>query len=220
MLQPGPEPASRLEGPGVSAIATAGDPAPCAAAVTPGNFHVDPGPAEPCPMHPSALPLAAILRLDTELLLNCVEGVSEDEARRAVAPGTSHVAFLVAHLVESRHLLAAELGAPLPSPLTPYLEGRRGIAEVADLPRLATLVAAWEAVSAHLAVLVERLDTAQLAQPARRLPGSDGTLLGALAFLAQHDAYHVGQLALLRRQLGHPAMSYAMRPREPGRAGA
>lgn len=171
-------------------------------------------------MHPSVVPLAAILRLDTELLLNCVDGLSDDEARQAVVPGTNHVAFLVAHLVESRHFLAAEVGAPLPSPLAPYLEGRRGVADVDELPPLATLVAAWEAVSAHLAVQVERLDTAQLAQPGRRFPGSDGTLLGALAFLAQHDAYHVGQLALLRRQLGHPAMAYAMRPREPGRRGA
>jgi uncharacterized damage-inducible protein DinB len=52
------------------------------------------------------------------------------------------------------------------------------------------------------------------------LPGADGTVLGALAFLAQHESYHVGQVALLRRQLGLPAMSYALRPREPGRLGA
>jgi uncharacterized damage-inducible protein DinB len=30
-----------------------------------------------------------------------------------------------------------------------------------------------------------------------------------IAFLAQHDAYHIGQVAFLRRQLGRPAMSYA-----------
>jgi hypothetical protein len=36
----------------------------------------------------------------------------------------------------------------------------------------------------------------------------DRTLLGALAFLAQHESYHVGQLALLRKYAGLPAMRY------------
>ena len=30
-----------------------------------------------------------------------------------------------------------------------------------------------------------------------------------IAFLAQHDSYHLGQMGFLRRQLGKPAMSYA-----------
>jgi uncharacterized damage-inducible protein DinB len=29
-----------------------------------------------------------------------------------------------------------------------------------------------------------------------------------IAFLVQHDSYHVGQMAFLRRQLGKAAMSY------------
>jgi uncharacterized damage-inducible protein DinB len=36
--------------------------------------------------------------------------------------------------------------------------------------------------------------------------------LGLIAFLAQHDSYHLGQLAFLRWQLGHPAMSYTRGP--------
>ncbi|MFI5209230.1 MAG: hypothetical protein ACHQ2E_02190 [Gemmatimonadales bacterium] len=40
------------------------------------------------------------------------------------------------------------------------------------------------------------------------------------AFLAQHESYHIVQMALLRRQLELPAMTYALRAREPGRRGA
>jgi len=43
---------------------------------------------------------------------------------------------------------------------------------------------------------------------ADRFPLADGTRLGMIAFLVQHDSYHVGQMAFLRRQLGKPAMSY------------
>ena len=32
--------------------------------------------------------------------------------------------------------------------------------------------------------------------------------LALIAFLMQHDSYHIGQVAFLRRQLGKPAMVY------------
>lgn len=35
-----------------------------------------------------------------------------------------------------------------------------------------------------------------------------------LTFLAQHDSYHVGQMALVRKHLGFDAMSYAERNAE------
>jgi uncharacterized damage-inducible protein DinB len=33
-------------------------------------------------------------------------------------------------------------------------------------------------------------------------------VLGALTFLVQHDSYHLGQLSLLRKWAGLPAMRY------------
>jgi len=61
--------------------------------------------------------------------------------------------------------------------------------------------AASEAIDARLAVL----NAAELDAPApQRFPAGGPTLLGALAFLAQHDSYHVGQLALLRKAAGSP----------------
>ena len=171
-------------------------------------------------MHPSVSPIAAIFRLNTELLLNCMNGVDEGLARQRITPTCNNISFLVAHLIESRHLLAKLLGAPVPSPLPPSVDKARTLEEAGPLPPLTELEAAWEAIAAHLAVQVERLDTPQLAQSASHFPGSDGTVLGALAFLAQHESYHLGQIALLRRQVGLPAMSYDLKPREPGRSGA
>lgn len=171
-------------------------------------------------MHPSVIPLASILRLNTELLLNCLEALDEEIATRRVEPGCNSIAFLVAHLTESRHFIANLLGHSLPSPFSPAFTNARDLEQAGPLPDLPTLRAHWERIAAHLAVVIERLDTPQLAQASQPLPGSDGTLLGALAFLVQHESYHLGQIALLRRQHGLPAMLYRLEPREPGRAGA
>ena len=172
-------------------------------------------------MHPSVTPLARILRLNTELLLNCVRDLDDVIANRRVTPSSNSLAFVVAHLVDSRHFLAAMLGSPLANPIAAALAGGRTLDELGRLPPIETLVSAWESISAHLAVAVERLDTPALASRLERpLPGGDPTLLGGFAFLVQHDSYHLGQFGLLRRQLGLPAMSYATAPREPGRQGA
>ena len=171
-------------------------------------------------MHPSVTPLAAILRLNTELLLNCLDDLNDEAVGARPIARTNSIAFLVAHVINSRHFLAALLGSPLSDPVARILDGARSIDDVVALPSVADLRGYWEAVSAHLAALTERLDTPQLAAAAQRFPGSDGTVLGALAFLVQHDTYHLGQIALLRRQGGFAAMSYILREREPGRRGA
>lgn len=171
-------------------------------------------------MHPSVTPLAAQLRLQTQLLLNCLDGVDGPTAERQRTGGLNSIAFLVAHLVESRHFMVDALRAPLASQLPPALATARSIDEAGPLPPIAALVAAWERVSAHLAGIVERLDTPVLADTAVRVPGSDGTVLGALAFLVHHEAYHLGQIGLLRRLEGLAPMSYALAGREPGRQGA
>ncbi len=46
------------------------------------------------------------------------------------------------------------------------------------------------------------------APTAQGFPIPDGTAIDALAFLAQHDSYHLGQVSFLRRQLGLPPMTY------------
>jgi uncharacterized damage-inducible protein DinB len=171
-------------------------------------------------MHPAVTAPATMLRLNTELFLNCLAGVGEVEAARRVTPDTDSMAFVAAHLVDGRHFLTEYLGAPLPNPLAQLLQGAKRQDDLAALPAVTELLAMWEAVSAHLAVTVERLDTGQLSMERRPFPGSDRTILGGIAFLTQHESFHIGQLALIRRQLGLPEMSYELRPREPGRRGA
>jgi uncharacterized damage-inducible protein DinB len=171
-------------------------------------------------MHPSIIPLAAIFRLNTQLILNCLEGLDEDHAQRRWGTQLNSIAFLLAHLTETRHYLAELAGQPVPSPFSPQFVKARSLEEAGPLPPLDRLVQAWEAIAAHLASILERIDTPQLRHTGAALPGSDGTLLENLAFLAQHESYHLGQIALLRRGHGLPAMSYRLPAREPGRRGA
>ncbi|HEY7236748.1 MAG TPA: DinB family protein [Gemmatimonadaceae bacterium] len=157
-------------------------------------------------------PFAALLRLNTKLLLNCLDGVSSDVAVARPAPPANSMAFLVAHLVDTRHELLALLGARRENPVADSLANASGIDDVSELPALPVLLDAWRGTGAALDACLAATSDAALDAPTQQgFPGSDGTTLGALAFLVQHDSYHIGQLAMLRRIHGLPAMSYRMR---------
>lgn len=159
-------------------------------------------------MDPRLGPLSAIVALNTRLFHNCLAGVDDALAGRRVTPGCNSLAFLAAHLTDSRHYACKVAGRELANPLSGVLERGKTQDEVEPLPPLADIARAWDAVSAHLAAVLEGLDADALAGKGPRFPGTDGTLLSGLAFLAQHDSYHVGQMAILRRQLGLDAMKY------------
>jgi len=154
-------------------------------------------------------PLAAILKLNTRLLLNCLEGLSDEAARVRHASGVNSVTFIAAHVTDSRYFLLRTLGGALENPLSRFLDKAKTIDEITEWPPLDAVRTAWKDVSAALDTQLGTATADELsASVDARFPGVERTRLGALTFLVQHDSYHLGQLALLRKPAGLPAMSY------------
>ncbi len=157
----------------------------------------------------------AALDLNTRLALNALRGLGDDEARRRLGAGVNSAAFIAAHLVDARHYLLKLLGAPRPNPMDALGEVKSED-EVQALPPLDELRAAWLDVGAALrATLLELTEEQAARDVGSKFPIDVPGALGAVVFLLHHESYHVGQLGLLRRQLGHPAMSYAPAPEMP-----
>jgi uncharacterized damage-inducible protein DinB len=163
-------------------------------------------------MDPRVAPFARLYDLNTSLLLNCVDGLTDEEGRRRLSDTGNNVSFLAAHLADSRHFLVERLGRPLDNMLARYLEGARRLEDIREWPSLAQVIGAWRTMAPHLRSVLEWASEPALGVAgAHRFPIDDSTPLGLIAFLCQHESYHIGQLAFLRRQLGHSAMSYARR---------
>jgi uncharacterized damage-inducible protein DinB len=161
-------------------------------------------------MDPRVSPLAMLYQLNTDLLINCLDGLTDAEARTRLEAGGNSVTFLAAHLTDSRHFLVARLEHPLSNPIAQYLADVRSIEDIHEWPSLEELRSAWLAVSTHLQSVLSQLSESELDQAnVHRFPLEDTTRLGMIAFLVQHDSYHLGQVGFLRRQLGKPPMSYA-----------
>ncbi len=163
-------------------------------------------------MDPRITSLAAIFELNTDLLLNCLDGLSQGDAQRRLDGGGNSIIFLAAHLADTRHFLLGRLGHPLANPLSRYLADAQSIEDIGEWPTLDEVRRAWLAVSAQLLEVLGTLESDALERTGtHRFPVGDSSPLGMLAFLAQHDSYHVGQAAFIRRQVGKPAMTYARR---------
>lgn len=160
-------------------------------------------------MDPRVAPLAEMLRLNNRLFLNCLADFPDAKARQRPSDSTNCAAFVAAHLVDSRYYLLGALGLKEASPLKGAEGGFNNIAKVSSYPALAEIGTAWTAVGKSLGQRLDGLTAAQLDAPLdTRLPVESKSLLGMLIFLVQHEGYHLGQLALLRKHAGLPAMAY------------
>ena len=82
-------------------------------------------------------------------------------------------------------------------PALDTLAAAASFAELGDRVPLSQLRETWDALSSELAEALTRVDAATSA---------------VVALLLQHEAYHLGQIGLLRRGLGLPATRYPAAP--------
>lgn len=157
-------------------------------------------------------PLAEIVRLNTDLLVNCLEGLSDEELWRQAAPAANTAGYLVAHVIDARNHLARTLGRPCETPVTSVIARAATAQDVDRRFTVAELIETWQSVSSCLETCLAEVDGTRLSTASPLLlPIDDASLIGSIAFLVQHDSYHIGQLALIRKHFGHGAMAYTRR---------
>lgn len=161
-------------------------------------------------MDPRIAPLAGTLRLNSRLFKNCLADLTEEQARIRPSDTTNSAAFVAAHMAQSRYYTLKVLGAERPNPLVPYLGEWRGIDEIQEWPTLPEIESAWNDASTALDARLAAIAPAELdAASGTQMPIEDTSLLGLFTFMVQHDSYHLGQLSLLRKHCGLPAMKYS-----------
>jgi len=153
--------------------------------------------------------IVEILDLNTRLFRNCLDGADEQAIRARITGSTNSLHFLGCHLVETRFYMSAMAGFAETSPF-PELAEVRTIDEMPDPgPSLGDILEAWNYISPLLEARLRGVNEDDLLRESpASFPTRSATVFGAMSFLAQHESYHIGQMALLRKALGFDAMSY------------
>jgi hypothetical protein len=120
----------------------------------------------------------------------------------APVPAGNCANWVLGHGVATRNRVHEILGAPPPlsgKAAARYLRRSPPLTDPAEAVMLEDLISALDASQEVLLAAIDRAGDAGLEERV-----GDSTLGGSLAFFQFHEAYHSGQLGLLRRIAGHP----------------
>ncbi len=150
------------------------------------------------------------LNLQTRLFKNAVADLKDEDARKQIVPGTNHTSWLAGHTVSTRYGLANMFGAHASEPYPELFAHQKGMEAGVEYPSISDLTKDWDSISNVVIAKLNTLTDEDLAAPLPfQLPIADTTKKGYLSFITHHEAYTIGQLGLLRRLNGYPAMTYA-----------
>ena len=161
-------------------------------------------------MNVQVAPLWEILALNTRLFRNCLTDVDDASAQTRPGPDANNMAFIAVHVLDARAWMARYLGVEYRHPFEDELATVTSIDDVTRFPSLESILTAWQQVSERLGKRLPSLDADDIERESEQVfPLGDRSVLGGMAFLLQHESFHIGQLALVRRILGFAPMSYA-----------
>jgi uncharacterized damage-inducible protein DinB len=144
--------------------------------------------------------LGGLYRFHARLLGLLAQGLDDADWRHRA--GGNSALWLLAHITTCKLGLLRALGEARDG--QPWEAGVvRGGSPDAELPDAQILLPCWQAANETLVARLDTLSEEQAARPSPRSMPDGGATLGAMArFLHFHEAYHLGQLGMLRRQRG------------------
>ncbi len=154
-------------------------------------------------MNPRLVPLVSLYRSSERLFESSLAGLSREQGLTRLGGTGNPLLWIAAHLATSRYGLGFMLGLDCPRPWGERFTRGSEVGDLAAITGAEEILSAWTGINGALASRLAELGDDELDAPApRNFPIEDKSVLGALGFLAYHEAYHVGQMALIRKALG------------------
>ena len=155
-------------------------------------------------------PLKIQLELNNRLFLSVISDIPQGLWVKRPGDSANHAAFLALHLIDARCFMLRILGIQTIHGFEDVGKEATCLEDIPEYPASEEMAKSWKRVSADLLSSVDGVGPELLNEAApHEFPVNDSSKLGALAFLAQHEAYHIGQLGIVRRILGLSPMSYS-----------
>ncbi|MCP5110070.1 MAG: DinB family protein [bacterium] len=157
-------------------------------------------------MNPTMLPLAGGFRFTNNIMQLVLSDVSPEDAVKRTRQGEgASIVWIVGHLMHYRSVVMNLLGANKDSQYEKQF-GNTGATDGSDYPSLADIRSQWNELHRELETVLESVTEEMLNRPAPAGgPHGEQKLLNSLVFYPWHEAYHMGALGAIRKQLGYPA---------------
>ena len=158
-------------------------------------------------MNPRVEFLYKQLKLHNSLFANVLKDA--DDISKVRSGDSNHAAWLAGHLVSARYFIANLIGLEDKEPHADLFGNGKAIDESLAYPSLSESLTQFREISEKLAEAFPNVSDEQLSAEAPFNTPMGNTIGDFVAFLVEHEAYHIGQIGLIRRINKLDAMSYA-----------
>jgi hypothetical protein len=155
--------------------------------------------------------------LNGHLYVNVLDGISEKESLYRIDDKTNHLNWIAGHLLAMRCRSLNRSGggcsatalAAMYSDMDAPPPANRKLDSGVHYPALGELLQEWQSLSEAFIESVLKLPEDLWNKDIGFATPIDGrTLIDSFAFTALHESFHIGQMSIIRKALGKPAMSY------------
>ncbi|MBK8956802.1 MAG: DinB family protein [Saprospiraceae bacterium] len=147
--------------------------------------------------------------LHTRLFKNVLLDINESDHTRKIADNTNHIAWLAGSMVSARFMMADLLGKKIEEPFPDLFKNNKAIQNNVNYPTLQEQLTYWNKISEILEELIVSANREELTEISEtNFPVNDKSKFGAIIFHIDRESYVLGQLGLLRKGFGYPAMKY------------
>lgn len=151
--------------------------------------------------------LLALFDLHTDLLGKALVNLSQDDMHNRMGTQANHMAWITGSLVNQRFMMASESNHGLKQTGEELFKDHKGIDDNASYPTVEQYLKDWEKITPIAREALRTIDDARL-DSELDMGGMKMSWYDMITFTMYREASMIGQLALWRRFLGHPALKY------------
>jgi len=152
-------------------------------------------------------PLGTIFAVSDTFINRSIEGLTEDDLWHRPTEQSNPMFWLLGHIVHTRGAVLRILGEDFRTGWGEIFQRGATLQDRSAYPALAEIERVRMDAAARLASRLASVTDEFLSRVAtgHKLPGCK-IVADQVAFLGLHEAYHVGQLAYVRKMLGHTSI--------------
>ena len=158
-------------------------------------------------VNPAVAPVAQIFKINNNMVERTLDGLSDQELWQCTTGGNP-IAWILGHITETRSTLLTQLGSPW-KPGWDKQFGRGSMrGDASSYPSPAAIADGWKQTRKLMRDAFSGLTEEQLQKaPAGPTIAGAETISDLITFLAFHESYHIGQMAYVRKAIGHSAVA-------------
>ena len=154
--------------------------------------------------------LKAQFDLQTRWFGNVLDNISDPESHIRDHKQLNHLKWIAGHLLNTRLTSMSRIVGLQPDESYKTQFARGAALENNNVyPSIEQIVTRWNDTAAAISEGILQIPEEVLSMPATaKAPIADETVRGMLSFLISHEAFHIGQMSVIRKLIGKEAMSY------------